>query len=533
MRNRQSDRSAITRLAACVVGLGVIFLLAGWTTKVTPPEPSASAELLRHVRYLASDELTGRAVGTHGIDLARDYIGRQFASYGLVPGGDNGTYYQAVEVVTGVKSSAESAVALGRARLAPSREWTPLSFSASGKIAGDLVFVGYGITAKDYGYDDYAGVDVSGKIAVVLRYEPPPKDDRSPFRSRPQYSRHAALRVKADNAREHSAAGMILVDLDSKEAGERELIPLTLSLGRRDSPLLSVQIAPESLEKALAVSGLSLNRLKEKIDREGKPASTLLGLKAALDIRMETTTAKADNVIAVLPGADSRTNAEHVVVGAHYDHIGLGHYGTRDRSTEGRVHYGADDNASGTAVLLWLARELGSRPHRLPATVVFAAFTGEELGLYGSRRYVARPPLPVSSAKAMINLDMVGRLKDNKLMVAGGDSAREFPAVLGHAGRDITLEVRPGIGRSDHAPFYNSSVPILHFFTGIHEDYHRPTDTWDRLNYGGIAKVARVTLEIVEKIAGLNGRLSFHRAPSSPSRRTEPAPASPPPAPNL
>jgi aminopeptidase YwaD len=533
MRNRESDRSPITKLAACVVGLGIIFLLAGWTTKITLPEPSASAELFRHVRYLASDELAGRAVGTHGIDLARDYIGRQFANYGLLPGGDNGTYYQSVEVVTGVTSSAESAVALGQSPLARGREWTPLGFSASGKIAGHLVFVGYGITAKDYGYDDYAGVDVSGKIVVVLRYEPPPKDGRSPFRSRPQYSRHAALRIKADNAREHGAAGMILVDLDSKEGGERELIPLTRSLGRSYTSLLSVQIARESLEKPLAESGLSLNGLKEKIDREGKPASTLLGLKAALDIRMETTTAKADNIVATLPGADSRTNAEHIVIGAHYDHIGLGHYGTRDRSTEGRIHHGADDNASGTAVLLWLARELGSRPHRLPVTVVFAAFTGEELGLYGSRQYVSHPPLPVSSARAMINLDMVGRLKENKLMVGGGDSAREFSAILGYAGGDVTLEVRPGVGRSDHVSFYNSSVPVLHLFTGVHEDYHRPTDTWDRLNYDGMATVARVTLQIVEKIAGLSGRLSFHRAPSNPSQRSEPIPTSPPPAPNL
>lgn len=531
MQTRRREQAAITKLAVSALTLSVLFLLTGWTTKVGTLQSSPSAELSRHVRYLASEELMGRAVGTPGIDLARNYIGRQFAQYGLLPGGDDGTYFQAVEAVTGVKLKDGSEVAVADARLAPNREWTPLGFSASAKVAGEMVFAGYGVTDAKYGYDDYAGVDVKGKIVVVLRYEPPPKNDRSPFQRHPRYSRHAALRAKADNARDHGAAGIILVDLNSAEEGEKELISLGRTFSRSDYGLVAAQVSRRALDRALAETGLLLQARKEKIDRDERPASIPLGLKVSLDIHLERITAKADNVIGILPGSDAHAKGEHIIIGAHYDHIGLGRFGTPDASAEGRIHYGADDNASGTAVLLWLAEELVRQPRRLPVSIAFVAFTGEELGLYGSQQYVTRPPLPLPSAKAMINLDMVGRLRNNRLMVAGADTAREFREILSQAEFDLSLEVSPGVGRSDHVSFYNRNVPTLHLYTGGHEDYHRPTDTWEKLNVEGMEKVGRFVLHTLRRIAGTAGPLTFVRLPPDAGRREQPTPTSPPQAP--
>ena len=531
MQTCKRKQAVVTKLAASALSLFVLFLLAGWTPKVPSSADSSAAELTGHVRFLSSDELMGRGVDTAGIQQARDYIGEQFKKYGLLPGGDGATYFQGVEVVTGAKLKEGSELTIADLRLIPDRQWAPLGFSASGKADGELVFVGYGITAEDYGYDDYAGADVKGKIAVVLRYEPPPKNDRSPFRKHPKYSRHAALRTKADTARQHGAVGMILVDHHSAEEGEKQLIPLRRTLGRSDLGLVVAQITREVLDKALAEKGISLGALKEKIDRDERPASVPLGLRASLEVQIEKVTGKGDNVIGVLPGAAPLSQGEHIIIGAHYDHIGLGYYGTRDGSTEGQIHHGADDNASGTALLLLLAQELSRRPDPLPVSVVFVAFTGEELGLYGSRRYVIRPALSLRSAKIMINLDMVGRMKNNRLMVAGVDTAKEFRGILNQAGSALEVEMRPGVARSDHVSFYDNNISVLHFYTGVHEDYHRPTDTWEKLNVEGIEKISRVVLITVEKIANDREPLTFVRLPS-PSGMARPTPTSPPQAPN-
>jgi len=212
---------------------------------------------------------------------------------------------------------------------------------------------------------------------------------------------------------------------------------------------------------------------------------------------------------------------EHIVIGAHYDHIGFGHFGTRDSSTEGKIHPGADDNASGIAVLLEVAERLSRLKRKPPRTVIFAAFSAEELGLHGSRYYVNQPPFPIETTKAMLNLDMVGRLRDNRLTVFGANSAPGFAQIIVDAARGLGLEVQQsdGIGRSDHISFYNKKIPVVHFFTGGHADYHRPSDTWDKLNLEGMAKIADLVLATAQQLATLREPLSFAslptRAPSS------------------
>ena len=509
-----------TVLIGLMLGTSATVALTAWTTGTLAQAQSATTELEKHAKYLASEQLTGRGVDTSGIKLARDYIAAEFAQYGLKPGGDDGSYFQGFDVAVGVTVKEPSNLNFAAAApLVLSEQWVPLGLSASNKVESELVFAGYGITAKDYGYDDYAQVDVKGKIVVVLRYEPPPKNSNSPFKQYPQYSVHSALRTKASNARDHGAIGMILVDMHSP-GDKQELLSTGSSLWRGGRSLVAAQVKREVLESRLAGFGISLSTLKKKIDSAEKPASMpLAGLSAVLQVTLEEVRERAENVVAVLPGADSSLRAENIVIGAHYDHLGFGHFGARDTGAAGNIHFGADDNASGTAVLLDLARRLMQSPVKPARSVVFVAFSAEELGLHGSRHFVERSP-SIASTETMINLDMVGRLRDNRLTVFGSRSGHNFSRVVTTAASQLGLNVSESddVGRSDHLSFYNRKIPVLHFFTGTHEDYHRASDTWEKLNYEGMAKVRDLVMASALQIANTREPINFVSLPSRPPR---------------
>jgi len=411
----------------------------------------------------------------------------------------------------------------GDVALARNQNWTPLGFSTTGTAEAALVFAGYGISAKDYGYDDYAGVDVKGKIVVVLRYEPPPKNEKSPFRTSPSYSRHATLRVKANNARDHGALGMILVDLNYTGDEKSELMSTLSSLSRGGTSLVAAQVKRRVIETWLAARGVSLTALKEKIDRDEKPASIAIpGASAKLQVTLQEQRERSANVVAVLPGADPALKDENVVIGAHYDHLGFGHFGSVNPNAAGQIHPGADDNASGTAVILDLARRLSRLP-RPARSLVFVAFSAEELGLYGSRHFVDHAK-SISGTKAMINLDMVGRLRDNRVTVFGTRSGEQLSGMVTSAGRDLGLGINESdsVGRSDHMSFYNKKIPVLHYFTGVHPDYHRPSDTWEKLNVEGMGQVSDLVLATALKIANAKEPVNFVSLPSqSPSNRAD------------
>jgi aminopeptidase YwaD len=517
-RHRRNCRRAL--VSGLIWWLILIVWLPIARTDTPPPSPTTTDSLAAHTRYLSSVELTGRGVDTPGIKLARDYIAREFARYGLQPAGENGGYFQPFDVVTGVKVIRPTALAVDGSLLSLNDEWTPLGLSASGKLQGELVFAGYGITAKEYGYDDYEGLDVKGKVVIVLRYEPPPKSDKSPFRGAPQFSFHATLRAKANNAREHGAAAMLLVDLNHSGPAERELISPDRgggSLGGKS--VLAAQISGRAATRLLESHGVSLNALKEKIDKAERPASMALpGVQVTFTVTLEENRTRTQNIVGLIPGTDLKLKQQHVIIGAHYDHIGYGNYGTPDSSTAGKIHNGADDNASGIAALLYVAEQLAAASPKPSRTIVFVAFSGEELGLHGSRYYTRHPPLPLGSAKAMLNLDMVGRLRENRVTVFGARSANELSRIVNHEAHKLSLEVREsdGIGRSDNMSFYNNKVPALHFFTGMHADYHRPSDTWEKLNHDGIRQVADLILGVTREIARSSEPFEFVALPSRP-----------------
>lgn len=520
MTPRRFSSQSRQLILALLFSFAPLFTLSGWSFE-DGQQPITVTEELRHdVQFLASPELTGRGVDTPGIKLARDYLAAEFARAGLRPGGDDGGFFQPFDVAVGVTVNQPSSLTLDQnAPLELNKDWIPLGLSKSDNVEGELVFAGYGITAKENGYDDYAGMNVKGKIVLILRYEPAPTDEKSPFKTPPEYSVHAALRTKANNARDHGAVGMILVDLNNDNEAQPELLSTRNSLWRGGNSVVAAQVRREVLQKWLDARGVSLRDLKEKIDRTGKPASMAIpGAMAKLQITLKEDHERAENVVGILPGADPNLRDQRVVIGAHYDHLGFGHFGALDRQAEGKVHPGADDNASGTAVLLDLARRMAKLPVKPDRTIVFAAFSGEELGLYGSRHYIESSN-STAAIKAMINLDMVGRLRENRLTVFGARSGENLSDLVTKNARALGLDITDSndVGRSDHMSFYSKKIPVLHFFTGTHGDYHRATDTWDKLNFEGMAKISDLVLVTALEIANRKEPIRFVSLPSRPS----------------
>ena len=466
-----------------------------------------SAVLLRTVRDLAAPEMEGRGVGTAGLERAAAYVERRMRALGLRPAGDDGTWSQSFEVTTGAEVSSPTAIALDGRRLDPGPDFQPLGFSTNGTLTAPVVFAGYGITAPGYDYDDYAGLDVRDRIVLVLTNEPGEMDSASRFDGAVN-TPHAELRTKAINAREHGAAGLMVVNGPRFHRGEPVRRPRADGQGYMSSGLLAGWLSDSLGEALVARAGTTLLAAQQAIDSLQRPRGFALPDSVTLTVTLTRTRARIRNVVGLLPGRDS---TRVLVVGAHYDHLGYGGEHSL-RPDERVVHPGADDNASGTAALLGVASLLAERARGVPADggcgppahdVVFAAFTGEEMGIVGSSHFVDDPPRPIGRVEAMLNMDMVGRLKDDKLMVMGAGTAEEFPALLENANRDARFELKTsgdGYGPSDHSSFYKRQVPVLMLFTGAHADYHRPTDTWDRIDEPGLWRVTRFAAALVESL---------------------------------
>lgn len=486
-----------------------------------PLAADVESRLAGDVRYLASEELEGRGLGSRGNDLAAQYIAGRFQQLGLRTDVCRGGPYQWFEATTEVLAGPDNRLTLvgptsaeSRAGLRVHAEFVPLAAGDSVPFDLPLVLVGYGITAGAAGYDDYAGVDVRGKAVVVLRHQPRRLATSGvPISGEAINSRHALLRRKVANAYEHGAAAVVFcADHTSLHAGREELLLKVSAAGLRAAhPGLPVLCCRRSLlEPAIrAAFGKSLSEIELEVDG-GQPRSRELTgwrLTGRTDIRRTMTSAR--NVVAVLPGNGS--TGETIVVGAHYDHFGVQETLVQGKKQKA-IYFGADDNASGVAVLLELARQFSMRRAPLPRQLVFVAFSGEELGLLGSSYYVAHPVAPLDTTVAMINFDMVGRLKDNKLFVRGSFTARDWEQQLLelNARHGLALDLRQGrYGSSDQLCFYARSVPILHFFTGRHEDYHEPSDTYDKVNVPGMRRVADLAGEMLERMVEAPARPSY------------------------
>ncbi|MBI1983937.1 MAG: M28 family peptidase, partial [Acidobacteria bacterium] len=385
------------------------------------------------------------------------------------------------------------------------KDYVPFSFSAHGTFEGPLVFMGYGITAPDLNYDDYKGIDAKGKVVVVLRHEPQEDDEQSVFSGK-QLTTHATFISKAINAKNHGAAGLVLVnDVGNHPGKGDELIRFGRQAGPEELSVAVVHVKAAVVDEWLKPSGQSHDELRQAIDKDLSSRSFALdpSPRLALSVDVERIRKQVANVIGILPGNGGNLASQAIVVGAHYDHLGLGGENSLAPNSVGEIHHGADDNASGTSGLLELARGLSRRGVKLDRSVVLAAFAGEEAGLLGSNHYTNHPAVPLDRTLAMINLDMIGRVSKNRLYVGGTGTSPGFRALVEDANRSVGFELKDfasGYGASDHMSFTVREVPVLFFFSGLHSDYHRPSDTWEKIEAKEGARIVQLVASIVEEI---------------------------------
>jgi len=447
----------------------------------------------RDVHILASDRMEGRGLGTQGLERAADWIEGQLSAF-LKPAFAGHSYRQPFRVKTGV-ARAEGNRLTGIA----DADWTPLGMSSSGPFRDEIAFVGYGISAAPLHYDDYAGIDLKGKIALMLRYEPQERDEQSIFDGK-RPSRWSAMRYKVLQARERGASAVIFVTGPNQDEG-KDFLPVLKNDGPQSPAGIPVlQVKTSVVQKW----GVDLAQFQKDVDADLKPRSRVLPMTIEGRVALKNTFAHTANLAGILPGLGKLAN-EVVVLGAHYDHLGYGGEGSM-RPNVRAIHNGADDNASGVVAVLLAARRIAesTATARNRRTLVVVLFSAEEVGLGGSSWFVDHPPVPLDHVVAMVNLDMVGALKDDQLAALGADSAPEWKALLDSAGNAKHLKVASrgdGYGPSDQTSFYAKRIPVVHFFTGAHERYHTPDDKWNTLNYPGAAKVAEFTADVVTALA--------------------------------
>jgi hypothetical protein len=612
-------------------------------------------QLRAHISYLASDKLEGRRTGTPGAEEAARYVAEEFKRLGLAPGvegrfswesGPNRrdfttqVYFQMFPYVAGVELGRGNAMTLTTRdattspQTAPAtldlrvgEDWMPLGFCASARVeSAPVVFVGYGIADAGQNYDDYKGADVKDKIALAFSGTP---DGDNPHG---RFTRSGELRFKAAAARAAGAKALVVIAREENFKDDK-LAALKYDNAGGDAGLpvvvISRQVAAKifGMGNTTSLSGFEkivggwINKMAEVMAKYAAehPGSSIEPYSYSMsnqqarrsyanprlpDVPKEDTfsittdtvrkNAPASNVVGVLEGSDPKLKDEVIVIGAHYDHLGRGGEGSL-APKEGEIHHGADDNASGVAGLLELARLLSQERERVRRTIVFVAFGGEEEGLIGSSYYVEHPARPLAETVAMINMDMIGRLKDDALTVGGvgtsprwrewikeanegykitlnrealglgppkdsnadgaareqgarRDSSKEGAAqnssnampsqktndatpivITGTNGQTVatatpapvfTLRLNEdGYGPSDHSSFYSKKIPVLFFFTGAHEDYHKPSDTADKINYEGEARVLQFVRDIVYELQAADKRPDFTTAKAEPNSR--------------
>ncbi|MFN2531159.1 MAG: M20/M25/M40 family metallo-hydrolase [Pyrinomonadaceae bacterium] len=516
------------------------------------PDP---AKLMQHVSYLASDALNGRRTGTPGANDAAHYIAGEFSRIGLRPATQKGgasrrlsiamsQYLQTFPYVAGVELGAGNVLTFANQPLRVGEDWMPLGFSANGNLeTTPVMFVGYGITASSLNHDDYSGQKAAGKIALALAGTP---DGDNPHGDFAQFE---GVRWKAIAARNAGAKALIIVASESNLKDDR-MAELSYDNGAGDAGLPVVVVS-----QRVVGGGEGIVRLQAWAKQAGNGSENEL---ASMTIDLVRREVPAYNVIGILDGSDPTLKNETIILGAHYDHLGRGGEGSL-APHQGEIHHGADDNASGVAGVIELARLLAAQRPRPRRTVVFIAFSGEEEGLLGSNYYVNHPLTPLTNTVAMMNMDMIGRMRDRKLIVGGVGTAKEWremiasenffqtthvtattdgqlgtsgglPMVVSANGRPIvttnsskafnlTLQ-DDGYGPSDHASFYSKQIPVLFFWTGNHPDYHKPSDAFDKLNYADEARILGMVARMVRDLDRSEKRLTYTVAKSDSAQTT-------------
>jgi len=476
-------------------------------------------ELYHHLAVLAHDSMRGRDTPSPELQKAAAYIASEFRRSGLLPPRDS-SYFQHFSVCwthLGEPNRLSFQFDHGQWECALKEDFVPLSISSSGVVEGELVFVGYGITAPEYGYDDYQGLDVRGKVVLAFTHEPRERDSTDVFLG-PQPTDHSKPLEKMLNAIDHGAIGLILANDPLHHVARRppnvwpslmrrsvgETVPLQLQ--ESEERLVGVHVGRPVLDSLFHLLGKDPVTVQRTIDSTLRPSSFPLPVKVRIQVSLRQDAQQVCNVVGLLPGSDAVLKNQLVVIGAHYDHVGVRH--------DTVIYNGADDNASGTAGVITLAKAFGRNKVHPKRSLLFITFAGEEKGLFGSRYYTSNPLFPLDSTVAMINLDMISRNDTNQVSVAGSSVSPELFAMVQEANNAVGMEINTMADQyfrqSDHYSFYRKRIPVLFFNSLDHEDLHKPTDDPEKAIPEKMARITRLVYLTAWKVAESPVRPSYH-----------------------
>jgi hypothetical protein len=533
---------------ACFAFITFLTFLAFTSAWARAANDAVLERIRKDIDFLASDTCEGRGISTKGIEKAADYIAHEFKAAGLKPAGADGSYFQPFSISGAGRLDQPNQLRLHGPQgqdidLKLGEDYQVLGLSGTRKVTAPVFFAGYGITAPGAAYDDYGHLNVAGKVVIVLRKTPRFENQRLPFDG-DLAMHHAALVTKIVNADLHQAAAVLFVNDRSSSPKGDPLMPFSYT-AQATSP---AKVAAVHVRRAVidgmvrSCLGTKLDEIEKAIDGELTPRSAALeGWTATVQVTVKRKLIPAKNIVGILEGSGPLAR-QTIVVGAHYDHLGYGGPGSlaKNRSAK-QIHHGADDNASGTTALMELARRLANNRTTPRRRIVFIAFSGEETGLLGSDYYCNHPLIPLAETAAMVNLDMVGRLRPAKgskldhLEVYGTGTAKEFSELIETLNKKQHFQlskIAGGMGPSDHASFYSKKIPVIFFCTGSHVDYHKPTDTADKINLPGMLRVTDLVQETVSHLATVEKRPEYvyvrssgmgGRGPSGPKLRFMPA----------
>ncbi len=481
-----------------------LFTLCGIAQKV---EIKAD-DLQEYVTFLASDSLKGRKPGTPEMEVAAGYIRDHFASAGLKMLSEDG--FQWFDVVLGVKAGEENHLMAAGFKAAMGQDFVPLVYSTTGKAESEAVFAGYGfdIDQDNIKWNDYQGLDVAGKWVIILRGDPEPEESES------QFIPFSDLRSKVLTARDKGAAGVLFVTPSGMDKVDK-LMHMSPDNNEASAGLPVFHISRNFADHILAYRTTTVDSLEKVMTASRKPAGFSTGVKVYGSAEVIRQNVRTANVVALLENPESGFRDEYLVVGAHYDHLGMGGSGSGSRVPDTiAVHNGADDNASGTAMVMALADKLASQRQNLRRSVIFVAFSAEEMGLLGSKYFVSHPPVGIKAIKAMFNFDMVGRFdkEKNSISVSGTGTSLEADSILKALEQGLPFDVvhsPDGYGPSDHAAFYTADIPVFFINTGVHTDYHTPfDDTW-KLDFQTQKMVGDYAAGLIMAIDNMDKPLTF------------------------
>lgn len=468
-------------------------------------------ELSEEIHFLASDSLKGRKPGMPEEDVAAKYIRDKFSAAGLELMGNKG--FQEFELVADVKAGTHNTLTYNGTSALFNTDFTPLSFSSSAGLSAKAVFAGYGfdINLDTLKWNDYAGIDAKGKWVLVLRGDPEMEKQSSAFIAFEQE------RSKVLTAKDKGAAGVIFISPAELEATDK-LMTLQFDKTAADAGIPVFHITRSLADRMLSVSGYSIGQIEKLIKQDKKPVSfdMSITINGNSDVVPQKVTTR--NVIGLLRGTDPNLATEYVIIGGHYDHLGFGGPSSGSRTPDTlAIHYGADDNASGTVGVMELAEKFASQRKSLKRSIVFVAFAAEEMGLLGSREFTRQPLIDLKKISAMINLDMIGRLnpETKSITIGGSGTSVQSDSLILVLAANRSFEIRrspEGYGPSDHASFYSENIPVFFFTTGAHEDYHTPADVADKINYQGEKDILDYVFDLAMAIEGMPTMLSFREA---------------------